>query len=132
MKQEGGIYVAYGRSNNYDGGSRRKSCDCNDKFVSLEYKVKLNREGKGQVVFDTSRYSLFTIAIENISPEVMEVQVEVSPNQCAYKKDSVPFLVPGNGALETYIVRYFLKYTIVNITGCPQGIAYVYLQGHRA
>ena len=124
--------MAYGRSNSHNGSGRRGGYGCNEKFVSLEYKVRLNREGKGQVIFDTSIYSLFTIAVENISPEVMEVQVEVSPNQCAYKKDSVPFLVPGNGALETYIVRYFLKYTIVNITGCPQGIAYVYLQGHRA
>lgn len=124
--------MAYGRSNSHNGSSRRGGYGYNEKFVSLEYKVRLNRKGKGQVIFDTSLYSLFTIAVENISPEVMEVQVEVSPNQCAYKKDSVPFLVPGNGALETYIVRYFLKYTIVNITGCPQGIAYVYLQGHRA
>lgn len=124
--------MAYGRSNSYNGNGRRGGCGCNEKFISLEYKVRLNREGKGQVIFDTSIYSLFTIAVENISSEVMEVQVEVSPNQCATKKDSVPFLVPGNGALETYIVRYFLKYTIVNITGCPQGIAYVYLQGHRA
>lgn len=105
------------------------NCECIGNFFSLEYKVTIDSLGIGEVVFDTSQYSLFTIAIEKFSKRQIQVQVEVSPNGYNYRKDSPEFTIKEDERLETYIVRYFLKYTCVKVIGEPGDHIYVYLQG---
>lgn len=100
-----------------------------NKFVSLTYKIRLSDEGLGNIVFNTSLLTLFTIGIQNSTTGSIIGYLEVSPDKCHYKIDPGNIVVIEEGELELLVGRIFLKYTAIKVEGNPNEIVYVYFQG---
>lgn len=107
-------------------------CDRRDEFVSITYKMRLSKEGKGAIVFNTSLLQIFSIGVENINKEDVSGYLEVSPNKYSYWTDKGSFKQIPKEELEVFIGKIFMKYTSIAIEGPSFGEVYIYFQGQYA
>lgn len=103
--------------------------ECNGRFISASYRVRLSPSGKGGIVFNISQIKEFTIAVENDTNEIIEGYLAVSPNQHRYKMEPGAKTSIESEKLGVFVGKIFLKYTAIELEGPANGIAHIYFQG---
>lgn len=99
------------------------------KFVSLKYCMRLTPKENQRIIFNTSYFSIFTFAVENLTDSDLTTYIEISPDKQFFNGDYSPktSIKPKN--MDILISPVFLKYTALVFEKPVEGHVYIYLQG---
>lgn len=98
-------------------------------FVSLKYCLRLTPKENERIIFNTSYFSIFTLAVENLTDSDLTTHIEISPDKQFFTGDisSKTSIKPKN--MDILISPIFLKYTSLVFEKPVEGHVYIYLQG---